>query len=698
MRIESSHRTADQSHPPKALSRRALMCACMLTQILAITISFMAASSSASEAATDIVDKSVKPGDSFYRYANGSWVTNAIVPSGHTSVDTRTEVNQKTHQRVRELVQNAATARAAKGSIEQQVGDYYASFVNQDSIDARKLRPIGSELATISAIRDKHVIAAYLGSTLNVEVDGLDGNADHIFGMWINQGFDDADHNVVHLWQGGLGLPGPTDYTDQAPKAQERRKLYETHIANILQTAGVSDSQNKAAHILALEVRIAQSFAPDSDAAAVFKQNNPWKRADFSLKAPGIDWDAYFASAGLSLQSTFFVWQPTAVVGVSALVASENVDTWKDYLTFHLIEHYALVLPRALALESLAFRNAISPGGQQDRSELAIAATNAALGQAVGQLYTRRYFSPEDKAKAKAMADNLLLAFRGRISNLTWMSDETKKKALTKLAAFRIDIGYPDKWIDYSRLEIIPDDALGNMRRAEAFLRKRNLARLNQPVDPLDWPIEAQIPGAVIMFSPNEEFFSSGILQQPYFDAEGDAASNYGSAGAGMAHEISHSFDELGNIYDDRGRLGKWWTEADSARYHEAAAKLTAQMDAECPLANACVNGKQVLTESVADQAGLLVAHDAYILSLNGKPDTTIGGLTGEQRFFLAFARRWRKIQSEVELRQQLAGDTHQPGEYRSDSVRNIDAWYDAFGVSPGDKLYVKPEDRVRLW
>jgi endothelin-converting enzyme/putative endopeptidase len=296
------------------------------------------------------------------------------------------------------------------------------------------------------------------------------------------------------------------------------------------------------------------------------------------------------------------------------------------------------------------------------------------------------------------MAADLITAYRTRISNLTWMSPETKQKALAKLAAFEIILGYPDSWIDYSTLDIVRGDAFGNMRRAEAFLRARNLAKLKQPVDPIEWPINPQIPGAVIMFSPNAEFFSAGILQPPYFDYQGDTASNYGSAGAGMAHEIGHSFDELGNIYDAHGRLGDWWTADDRAQYRAAAAKLAAQFDAYCPFADLCVNGKQVLTESIADQAGLLAAHDAYVLSLKGQPDIVINGLTGEQRFFLAFAQRWRKNQTEAALRHQLKTDTHPPGKYRSASVRNIDSWYKAFDIAPNDKLYLKPEDRVRIW
>ena len=646
---------------------------------------------------TDI-DRNVRPGDDFYRYANGNWLRTAT-GSGE-GPDTRALLVKRTNQRVRDLIQEAAELESAKGSVAQKVGDYYASLMDEAGIEAKGLAPLATELAAISAITNKTSLSAYLGATLNSEVDGLTDNADHIFGVWVNQGFAESDHYVYHLLQGGLGMPDRDDYIDPSPKMVELRGQYKAHIGAVLKLAGIADPESRAARILALEIQIAQSHAPDSDAADVFKQNNPWKRADFRVKAPGMDWDAYFKSAGVAGQPEFIVWQPSAVTGTSALISSEDIDLWKDYLKVHLIEHYASVLPKAVAAEHFVFYGKILAGAQQvpDRSDDAIRGTNAALGQAVGQLYTQRYFPPEAKAKAQAMVRDLFGAYRARISNLSWMSPRTKEKALAKLAALRIGVGYPDKWIDYSTLDVVRGDAFGNMQRAEAFNRLRNLAKLKQPADPDEWRIDPQIVGAVIVFSPNTETFSAGILQPPFFDRQGDAASNYGSAGAGIAHEISHSFDELGNIYDDQGRLGKWWTAEDATNYHAAAAKLEAQFDRYCPLSDLCVNGKQVSGENIADVAGLLTAHDAYILSLKGKADVVIDGLTGEQRFFLAFAKRWRKIQDEAALRRQVKTDSHAPGEYRSDTVRNVDAWYKAYSVAAGDKLYLKPEDRVKIW
>ncbi len=668
-----------------------------LVAIFAIAASFSTAPPVAQNTSENDMDRSIdhsiKPGDDFFQYANGGWLKNVAIPAGQTSYDTRAILREKSAQRVRDLIQEAVPSHAAKGSISQKVGDYFASFMDSDGIEAKKLTPLADEMSKISTITNKTSLSAYLGTTLNGEIEGLTANADHIFGLWINQGFDDADHNVVHFLQGGLGMPDRDQYLDPSPKMVDLRAQYQSHIAAVLKLAGVADSEAKAAPVLSLEVRIAQAFAPDADATDVFKQNNPWKRADFTIKAPGMDWAAYFESAGLAQQSDFIVWQPSAVTGVSALVASEsveNIDVWKAYLRFHLIEHYANVLPEAARKQT------------PDRAKLAVDATNAALGHAVGQLYTQRYFPPAAKAKAQAMVADIIAAYSARITNLAWMSPPTKQKALAKLAALQVIVGYPDtwidySWIDYSSLDIVRGDAFGNMRRAEAFLRSRNLAKLKQPVDPIEWPINPQIPGAVIMFSPNAEFFSAAILQPPYFDSEGDTASNYGSAGAGMAHEISHSFDELGNIYDAQGRLGDWWIAEDRTAYHAAAEKLASQFDAYCPFADLCVKGKQVLSENIADIAGLLVAHDAYFLSLQGKPDVVIDGANGEQRFFLAFAQRWRKIQDEPALRKQIATDTHAPGKYRSDTVRNVDAWYKAFDILPTDKLYLKPEDRVRI-
>jgi putative endopeptidase len=672
----------------------------LITIVAFLTLANVAQAPTSQVTRSQDIDRSINPGEDFYRYANGTWLKTAAPLAGQSSLDIRAMLMERNAQRVRALIEKAAASHPDKGTIEQKVGDYYASYLDQNAIESKGLSPLADSLRQISAISDKASLSSYLGTTLGSEIDGLTANSDHIFGIWVNQGFDAASHNLPHIWQGGLGLPNRDDYLDPSPQKAELRSQYQAHISRVLKLAGVEDPEKKAAAVLAFEVGIARAFAPDSDAADTFKQNNPWKRADFDQKAPGLDWNAYFQAAGLSAQQNFIVWQPSDVIGVSALVRAEGLDVWKNYLRVRLIDRYAAVLPKNIADEHSAFYSKVSSsgGGEFDREADAIGAANGALGLAVGQLYARQYFPPESKVRVQAMVRDLLTAYRERIPKLAWMSPETKQKALAKLAALQVIVGYPDEWIDYSSLEIIRGDALGNIRRAEQFNRSRDLRRLQQPVNPIDWPINPQQPGAVIMFSPNAEFFTAGILQPPYFDPDGDAASNYGSAGAAMAHEISHSFDELGNIYDAQGRLGDWWTVADRASYHTATSKLADQMSAYCPFADLCVNGQQVLSESVADLTGLEIAHDAYILSLKGKSDSTIDGLAGDQRFFLAFAQRWRKIQPEAAIRRQIKTDTHPPGEYRSDTVRNLDAWYPAFKIAPTDKLYLDPSHRVRIW
>ncbi|HEY0438408.1 MAG TPA: M13 family metallopeptidase, partial [Phenylobacterium sp.] len=526
------------------------------------------------------------------------------------------------------------------------------------------------------------------------EADGVTANADHLLGLFVNQGFDEADGNRAHLLQGGLGLPDRDAYLDASPEAAARRAKYQGHLDAVLRLAGQGQqAEARAARVLALEVAIARSHAPDADAAEVTKQDNPWRRADFAAKAPGLDWDAWFAAAGLAAQPVVIVWQPSAVTGLAALAASEDLGVWRDYLRVHLIDHDAAVLPAAVAAE-----HATAFGAAPPRDVAALAATQGALGQAVGQLYVSQYFRPEAKAAARAMVDGVVAAWRGRLAHAPWMSPMARRAALAKLAALQVGLGYPETWIDYAGLEVVRGDALGNLRRAEAFSRARNLARLGRPIDPIDGPLDPQTVGAVILFSPNAEMFSAGLLQPPYFDPGGDAAANYGSAGAGLAHEIGHSFDELGHIYDAQGRLRDWWTPADLEAHHAISARVAAQFDRACPRPDLCVKGAQVSSETMGDLGGLLAAHDAYLASLHGRRDKVIGGLTGEQRFFVAFAQRWRKLQTEDALRRQVAGDTHVPPQVRANAVRNVEAWYRAFGVKPGDGLYLKPQDRVGLW
>jgi predicted metalloendopeptidase len=649
------------------------------------------------------IDHSVVPGDDFSAYANGAWDKRTEIPGDLPVYGAGLVLVDKTNEQVRGLIQDAAKSNPAPGTDARKVGDYYASFMDEDSIEAKGLAPLKPEMDRIAAITDKQSLSSYLGSTLRSDVDMLNAtnvHTAHIFGVWITQGFEDPDHNVPYFVQGGLGMPDRDFYLAKSAKMDDIRTKYQAHIAAMLKLAGIADCDAKAAHIMALETKIAQVQVSRADSEDVHKANNPWVRADFASKAPGMDWDAYFQSADMTDQQNFIVWQPGAVTGESALVASEPVDVWKDYLTARLLDHYASVLPKAFVNENFAFYGTTLSGIPQmrDRWKRAINATNAAIGQAVGKLYAAKYFPPEAKAKIEALVHDLLVAYHARISNLKWMSPQTKEKALAKLATLRVGVGYPDKWIDYASLQIVRGDALGNLQRSEMFDYQRNLAKLHGPTDRGEWVMDPQTVNAVNLPLDNALNFPAAILQAPFFDANDDPAHNYGSIGAVIGHEISHSFDDQGSQFDAQGKLANWWTPDDLAHFQASGAKLAAEFDAYHPFPDIAVNGKQTLSENIADVAGLSAAHDAYILSLHGKPAPVIDGLTGDQRFFLSFGQSWREKYREAALRQQILTDGHAPDMYRADTVRNLDAWYPAFDVKPGQKLYLAPGDRVEVW
>jgi predicted metalloendopeptidase len=403
---------------------------------------------------------------------------------------------------------------------------------------------------------------------------------------------------------------------------------------------------------------------------------------------------------GTGRPKLFAIWQPSAVTGISALVASEPLETWKDYLTFHALEHSAAVLPRAFGAERFAFHGTVLAGIPQrrDRWKRAVDATSTALGDAVGQLYVEKYFPPASKARVEAMVRNIMAAFGRRIDALDWMAPATRARAKEKLAVLEVGVGYPDKWIDYAGLDIVRGDAFGNDRRAEQFELQRNLRKLGQPVDRKEWVMTPQTVNAVNLPVMNAMNFPAAMLQPPYFDPSRPVAMDYGAIGAVIGHEISHSFDDSGALFDAAGRFRNWWTDEDKAHFDASSAQLVKQYDAYRPFPDLAVNGKLTLGENIADVAGLAAAYDAYKMSLGGQPAPVVADLSGDQQFFLSFAQSWRLKMREPALRQQILQDGHAPDEYRADTVRNLDAWYGAFDVRPGEALYLDPKDRVRVW
>ncbi len=649
------------------------------------------------------MDRTVKPGDDFFAYTNGTWFKHTVIPPDRSADGPFAHLFDLTNRRTGGIILAAAKAKAPEGTELRKIGDYYRAFLDTAAIEQAGLKPIQPLLAQVQALGDRKALSAFLGGTLRADVDAINATnlyTNNLFGLWVAQDLNDPSHYSAFLLQGGLGMPDRDYYLDPSPRMQAVRDQYRAHIARVLALAGEKDAEAKAARVLDLEHRIAEAHATREDSEEVKKGDNPWSRADFAVKAPGLDWEAFFAAAGLGAQQTFVAWQPGAVTGLSALVASQPLDTWKDYLAFHALDHRAAVLPKAFGDEAFAFYGKVIQGTpqQRDRQKRAVDATNTALGDAVGRRYAEKYFPAADKARAQAMVQNILAAFRARIDQLDWMAPETKAKAKAKLAVLKVGVGYPDRWEDYGGLEIKAGDAFGNEDRAELFTLHQAVAKLGRPVDRGEWVMTPQTVNAVNLPVMNALNFPAAILQPPFYDPKRPEAMNYGSIGAVIGHEISHSFDNQGALFDDQGRLKNWWTEKDFAHFEASADQLARQFDAYKPFPDAHVNGKLTLGENIADVAGLAASLDAYHLSLKGKAAPAVGGFTGDQQFFIAFGQSWRTKMREAALRQRLLADGHAPAEYRADTVRNLDAWYAAFAVKPGEKLYLAPKDRVRIW
>jgi len=649
------------------------------------------------------MDKSVAPGDSFYRFVNGTWLDKTEIPADRSSYGMFTRLAEEASRRTRALIEEAASANAPEGSEVRKLGDLFASYMDEAAIEAKGLAPLKPELDRIAAINTRKDLAAALGDTLRADVDALntgDVTTDRLFGLWVTEDLNEPSRYAAYLLQGGLGLPDRDYYLVDNPRFTEVRQKYQQHIAAMLGLAGIPDAEAKAKRILELERNIARVHWAQVDTQDVSKVNNPWPRSELAKRAPGLDWEAYLGAAGLGQQRDFIIWQPSALTGIAKLVGSEPVQTWKDYLTFHAIARGAPFLPKAFVDEGFAFHGRVLSGAQQlrERWKRGVDVTGEAMGEAIGKLYVEKYFPPEAKAEADKMVRNIVTAFGQRIDALAWMSPETKARAKEKLGTLQVGIGHPAKWRDYSGLEIVRGDAYGNAQRASRFEYQRNLAKLGKPVDRSEWFMPPQLVNALNSPQQNSIIFPAAILQPPFFDANADPAVNYGGIGSVIGHEIVHSFDDVGAQFDARGKLANWWTKEDAAKFKAVGQALAAQYSAYRPLPDLAVNGELTLGENIADIAGVAVALDGYRLSLGGKPAPEIEGFSGEQRFFLGFGQIWRNKYREPTLRRVLLTDGHSPGEYRASTVRNIDAWYQAFGAMPGQTLFLTPEQRVRIW
>jgi len=680
---------------------RLQVCAALLST-LCLTSAFAQAPEVPGVALSDI-DHSIKPGDNFYLYANGAWINRTTIPADRIAVGNFSLLDDRADKQVADIIAKAAQSNPAPNTDLRRIADLYHSYMDESAIEHHGLSALQPDLTRIAAIKTRQDLARALGLTLRADVDALNMTNYHtpnLFGLWVAPGFNDPDHYAPYLMQGGLVLPSRDYYLDDSAHMQEIRTKYAAHVAAMFKLAGFSDPEARAGRVIALEHAIATQHISLADNENIKHANNLWQASDFSTKAPGLDWPEYFRAAGLGSQTSFYVWQPTAFKGEAALVASTPLDTWKDYLVLHLLEASAPNLPKPFADERFSFFGTTLSGApeQRPRDQRAVDLVNLTLGQAVGKLYAQRYFSPEAKAQAEALVANLIAAFHHRLETITWMAPATKAEAIRKLGTLKVSVGYADTWRTYDGLDIQPNDLAGNLLRASLFEYHYSLHRIGQPTDRSEWVLTPQTVNAVNLPLDNGLNFPAAILQPPFFDPQAPAASNYGAIGSIMGHEISHTFDTEGAAFDSQGRVRDWWTPADFAHFDQVTTALANQFDTYEPLPGLHVNGRQTLGEDIADLGGIAAAYDAFHASLHGQSAPEIEGLTGDQQFFLAFGQNWKDKVREAALRQQILTDPHAPPEDRAQTVRNIDAWYPAFNVQPTDKLYLTPDQRIRIW
>jgi endothelin-converting enzyme/putative endopeptidase len=648
------------------------------------------------------MDKTVKPGDDFYAYANGAWLRKAEIPADRSSFGAFAVADESTSRDLARLIDDIAKGDAAPDSDPGRIRTYYLAYLDSKGIDAAGMAPARGDLERFGGVASVKDLSRVLGQQLRADVDpfnATDFQTENLFGLFASQSPTD-DKVVPYLLQGGLGLPERDYYLSADPKMAALRDQYRAYVAKFLADAGLTDAPARAARIWALELKIAQAHATRAQSEDMQRAGTEWTRDELAKKAPGIDWDAFMAAAGMPAQDRLIAWTPGAIARLSALVAREPLESWKDWLVFHQLNTHADVLPSALDRDHFAFYETALKGTtrQLPRERRAIEAVNDALGDALGKLFVEQFFPPAAKAEIEGMVGRIKQAFVRRIDALDWMAPETRKEAAEKVRTMRVGIGYPDRWKDYSGLNLAPAAPYANMVAAERTRLAQQLAKLGKAQGRGEWWMNAQLVNAVNLPLQNALNFPAAILRRPFFDPKADPAFNYGAIGAVIGHEISHSFDNNGAAFDAQGRLRNWWTPADLARFNRAGKALADQYDAYRPFPDLHVNGKLTLGENIADVAGLAAAWDAYRASLDGKEPPVIEGFTGDQRFFIAYAQSWATKYRDQALRGRIATDGHAPAMYRAQTVRNVEPWYRAFDVQPGDRLFLAPEKRVRVW
>jgi putative endopeptidase len=645
------------------------------------------------------MNTAVAPGVSFYQHANGSWLKNTPIPEDKSNYGMFTVLADLSEARTKEIVEAAATNGGSPGSEEQQVGDFYKSFMDEAAIEAAGITPIKAELDAIAAVKNLDgLVARFAVSARHL--------ATNPFLALVQQDERKPETHIANLAQSGLGLPDRDMYDTKAAQFAALRDGYKKYIAAMFALINLKDADKRALAVYALEEKMAAVHWTRVANRDPQKTYNKMTIAELQKLAAGINWTKWLTAIGLGAQTEVNVNQPSAIAGLAALVKSQPLAVWKDYLTLHLLAEVAPFLSKKFVDTNFEFFGKTLSGipQQRDRWKRGVDGVTGALGEAVGKLYVAKYLPPETKAQADKLVHNLLTSMGQRLDGLAWMSAETKAKAKAKLATYNPKIGYPSKWRDYSALKVVAGDPVGNAMRAGEFEYNRLLAKLGKPVDRDEWGMTPMTVNAYYNPVLNEIVFPAAILQPPFFDPNADDAVNYGGIGAVIGHEISHGFDDQGRQYDATGALKDWWTKEDADKFKVATDKLVAQYSAYCPFPAAdgkparCVKGELTLGENIADLAGLTVAYNAYKLSLGGKDAPVLDGITGDQRFFYGWAQVWRRLYRDQELTNRLTTDVHSPSEYRASVVRNLDAWYSAFNPKAGEGLFLAPDQRVKIW
>ncbi|WP_351075700.1 M13-type metalloendopeptidase [Shewanella sp. CAL98-MNA-CIBAN-0140] len=643
----------------------------------------------------DNIDKSVRPQDDFYMYVNGAWLNKSDIPSDRTSIGAFYDLRENARDDVKAIIEDlSATPNLADGTDEQKVADLYRSFMDVDTLNKLGIAPIQAELDHIAALKDKQELTAFFGEN---QANG--GGTPLAF--YVDIDAKDSSRYATHIYQYGLSLPEKDYYFNDSERFVNIRKAFVEHVEKMYSLAGLPDAKANAEAILALETQIAEKHWDVVENRDSTKTYNLYQVSNLPELASEINWDGYLAALGGDKQTDIIINQPSYIQGLNEVLKNNDLATWKNYMTWMTLTHNANNLSEALDNENFAFFSKTLNGQeeQEPRWKRGVSTVSDTLGEVVGKVYVKRHFAPEAKTRMEKLVSNLSGAYSSSIDSLDWMSAGTKVAAKEKLAKFNPKIGYPNKWADYTKLTIQADDLIGNAKRAAVVQHNKDIAKLGQPIDKDEWHMTPQTVNAYYNPTMNEIVFPAAILQPPFFNLEADDAVNYGGIGAVIGHEMGHGFDDQGAKFDGEGNMRDWWTEADLTAFESKGNALIAQYNGYQVFDDLNVNGSLTLGENIGDLSGVTIAYKAYKMSLNGKEAPVIDGLTGDQRFFMGFTQIWRVKMKEESLRNRVATDPHSPGHFRAlGSLSNMPEFYSTYDLKEGDKMYIEPAKRVKIW